>query len=139
MFDNLSMYGPRPPKIEINEYRAPTDQSISIYNELRDKAIDSIIECGASQFGVDEIYWVVFDNPNIQGITFELSMTINGRKVRESLNISRMKLLCRTEEFILKEVSDIISNFITQIVSREVMKNLIQLNSGTIANLLSKK
>jgi hypothetical protein len=139
MFDNISMYGPTPQKIEINEYRAPTDQSISIYNELREKAINDIVDCGASQFGVDEIYWVVFDNQAIQGITFDLTMIINGRKVRESLNISRMRLQCRTEEYLLKELGDIISNFIIEVVSREVMTNLIKVNSGTIANLLSKK
>jgi hypothetical protein len=139
MFDNISMYGPTPQKIEINEYRAPTDQSISIYNELREKAINDIVDCGASQFGADEIYWVVFDNQAIQGITFELSMTINGRKIRDSLNIRRINILCRTEEYVLKEISSIISNFIIQVISKEVMTDLIRVNAGTIANLLSKK
>jgi hypothetical protein len=68
-------YGPKEKVIEvnINEYRAPTDDSIAICNEIREKTIQSIIDNGADQFDVNEIYWVVFDSPETRGMRLSLS------------------------------------------------------------------
>jgi hypothetical protein len=124
--------------IKIDEHRAPTDASIAICNEIREKTIKSIIDSGADQFDVNEIYWVVFDSPETRGMRLSLSFYVDGSKVQEILDIPYIKLrACNTQES-LKKLQSIVGEFIVSIVSQKIEKNLIQMNAGKLANILEK-
>lgn len=50
--DSRTIY---PEKIEHHEHRAPTDESIRIYDEMRDKARESVVCAHAGDIGLDMV------------------------------------------------------------------------------------
>lgn len=125
-------------EVNINEYRAPTDASIAICNEIREKTIQSIIDNGANQFDVNEIYWVVFDSPENRGMKLSLSFYVDGSKVQEILDIPYIKLRACNNQESFKKLQSIVREFIVGIVSQKIEKNLVQMNVGKLANILEK-
>lgn len=125
-------------EVNINENRAPTDASIAICNEIREKTIQSIIDNGANQFDVNEIYWVVFDSPENRGMKLSLSFYVDGSKVQEILDIPYIKLRSCNNQESFKKLQSIVREFIVGIVSQKIEKNLVQMNVGKLANILEK-
>lgn len=131
-------YSKEKKEVNINEYRAPTDASIAICNEIREKTIKSIIDNGANQFDVNEIYWVVFDSPDNRGIKLGLSFYVDGSKVQKTLDIPYIKLHDYNKQESVDKFQSIVREFIVGVVSQKIEKNLIKMNVGKLATILEK-
>lgn len=59
-----------------HEHRAPTDDSIRLYDEIRQKAVDSIVARGRAPLAAD-VTWAVIDCPMIGGFEIVGVFTLN--------------------------------------------------------------
>jgi hypothetical protein len=93
---NLSMYGPRSLDVKVEktsyEYRAPTDDSIRILDEMRDKVIKGILDCGSVELNVKLFRWAVHPSREHIGFDIDFALTINGGPVEGRATIGRMTL-----------------------------------------------
>ena len=120
MFNTYNSYGgPSKVDVKVNEHRAPTDESIRIYDEMKRKALESVLSSGVEELGVD-FKWVVMRNEGTRYIDFHYNMVIQGQKVNGKISISPLTLPTNVEamanvirEKIVKAVSETIANAMT--------------------------
>jgi len=116
--------------VVVKEYKAPTDDSIRIYNELKEKAIESILDHGSESLSCDSLSWTIFKSPEIQGFRINFSLLINGRNCKGNIDIRTKDILYRYRD--VKDVCDEIKtiihreivNFISSIISQDLMKEI---------------
>lgn len=82
MFD-IYQRGSRVQKVyaETHEHRAPTDDSIRIYGEMREKVIESILATGSGPLE-STIQWAVFSRPEIDGWEIRGRFCLNGQEIQ---------------------------------------------------------
>lgn len=76
MFNRTTVYeGSRyPGKVEITERRAPTDDSIRIYKELEQKALDSVFDIQANSHGQRSFAAIYENKPGLGVELHDLSI-----------------------------------------------------------------
>jgi hypothetical protein len=121
MFDRTQVNFPHTLNVRVDEHRAPTDDSVRIFGEYREKAIQSILDAGRDSLTVDQIEWVVEDAPEIIGIRIHLTFFVDGRKCRESFPIMSRELF-GSDEMKLDFISGKIRKHVTEAVSMEIEK-----------------
>lgn len=129
---------PQTLKVHINEHRAPTDDSIRLYEEYRDKAIKSIIDINTESLSIDKIQWIIRDAPEIYGIYIDLVFFVDGKKCEETIKICKMDMRGDIEkqcEIITHHVYDCV----IASVSREITYKLFDSMGAKISNAIIRK
>lgn len=125
--------------VVVKEYKAPTDDSIRVYNELKEKAISSILDTGLENFSVNNLRWTVFDLPEVCGIRIHLSLFINEKECNTNIDIRARDLLYhyKTEDF-ANELKLQIYKKVTEFISQEISVDLFKTMGDRISSLLGK-
>ncbi len=144
--DGRTEYVPYEKNVTINEHKAPTDKSIELLNEFKDKATKDII-CSIK---IDENYikgsFIAFQQsfPN-DSVRFYLRFNLNGNEYLFEDNIDRrefneqMVINIQHNEFNPQKHNKTIINFIHRKFSECIAMNLIQQNPEFIRNILNPK
>lgn len=94
----------------VNIHNAPTDESIRLYDEMREKAEKSIIDSFSINTTLFSCHVVVAENPEFyDAFTIWFKLKLNDETITDSFKIERY----RYEEDTVKEVVSKISNIIT--------------------------
>lgn len=135
----VNHYLPRELQVRIDERRAPTDDSIRLYGEMRDKAVSSVLSVGAETFGIDKIRWAISDAPEINGIRLDLNFNVDGRECHEQIYYSAWDVTPASDK--QKQADEIIEKIekrVVAAVSREITKQLFKRMAGQIGQALLK-
>ena len=83
-----------PKTIEVHqtthEHRAPTDDSIRLFDEMRRKAIRSVVASGQTSLTVGKATWHVFNSPEIPGFLIHGVFVLNGKQIDFECRVTRM-------------------------------------------------
>ena len=95
MFDQLHLHArPRTENVYHNtkvvEERAPTDDSIKLYEEIKEKAFDSIIESIKIQDNLFNAKALLVKDPMTFGMKFYYTFRINGEEFKGSDDVDDM-------------------------------------------------
>jgi len=89
-------YIPYVKRVEVTEHRAPTDDSIRLYKEMEEKAVNNII--GKEIFKDNELNGVVlyveYGAP-INDIVAHIKFSLNGKQYHEKVEVERCSMLDR--------------------------------------------
>jgi hypothetical protein len=129
---------PQTLKAQVYEHRAPTDDSIRLYEEYREKAIKSIIDINTEHLSVDKIQWIIRDAPEIYGIYIDLVFFIDGRKCKETIKISKTEIYGDIEKQ-CEIITNHIYNCVIASVSKEITFRLFKSIGAKISNAIIKK
>jgi len=81
MFNTTNTYvGGGKQEVTITEHRAPTDDSTRIYDEMKCKAIESVLSSGFDELGID-FKWAVTKDHASQRIEFNYYIMIKDQRV----------------------------------------------------------
>lgn len=111
MFLNVTNnYSPR--NIDIHEHRAPTDESIKIFNELKEKASASILDSFIVKNNRFDTELAVFLSMEDYSKIISYKMMINGKPLTGKFKIPSQDVLCREKilEFVLSNFTTIFLN-----------------------------
>lgn len=136
MFNSTTFNSPKSVDVTITENKAPTDDSIRLYGELRDKAIASIINIGDSNFSVDKITWVVMDAPEIDGIILYLTFFVNEKECKETMYITTRDLYGVNKENRCELIVNKVRILVRRRVSEEITALLFRSMAARICTLL---
>jgi hypothetical protein len=129
---------PQTLKVKIDEHKAPTDDSIRLYEEYREKAIKSIIDINTESLSVDKIQWIIRDAPEIYGIYIDLVFFVDEKKCEETIKISKRDMHGNAEK-----QCEIITNYVYDCVvasvSREITYKLFNSMGTKISNAIIRK
>ena len=125
--------------IDITERRAPTDESIRIYDDLRERAISSILAAGRQGFEAKLLNWAVFEKPEFAGFEVRIDLSACDKVVDCSVRIDRRDVMNnpRPEAF-CDAVSAKIQEAVANAVSGAITKQLFQEASRDIALQIEK-
>ncbi len=80
-------YGPKEKPLNVTitqtttEHRAPTDDSIRIIQEMRDKIIRGILDTGSEELNSNLLRWSVHPGEGFRGVEIRFALTFNGKPV----------------------------------------------------------
>lgn len=129
---------PQTLKVHIDEHRAPTDDSIRLYEECREKAIKSIIDFNTESLSIDKIQWIIRDAPEIYGIYIDLVFFVNGRKCQESIKLSKIDIHGNIEKQ-HETITERIFDCVVASVSRKMTYQLFDTMGDKIINAIIRK
>jgi hypothetical protein len=109
--------------IEINVNKAPTDDSIRIYGEMREKAYADILASGKEAFGVSGTRWVATRRLDPWGIEISFAVEVNGREHEGHCFVGQMDLANTQGPF---EACDKIEKAMREAVTRLVVDKLLE-------------
>ena len=129
---NTTINNPHTLQVRIDERRAPTDDSIRLYGEYRDKAIESILGVGKETMSIDQIQWTLVKMPEIRGIRLYLNFFIDGTSCEEEITMHQYDFLGSVQDK-CRAIQDRIHERVIAAISREVEKRLFKSMAGDIA------
>ena len=116
-------YNKFPEKIYVQENKAPTDESIKYYEELREKAIKSI----ANSYTIEnsEIKGVVIEFERIcyhQQFQILIAAKINGEEIRKIINVDNHLPMSQGthKEQIVAKTKEVLQKFILDSIIKEL-------------------
>lgn len=137
MFNTSYSGGPRSVNVRAttHEHRAPTDDSVRLLNEMRQKLIDQIVSSGRAPFA-NEISWHVLDRPETFGVEIVGLFKLNGREHRFAIHLRSARLRSEAEP---NTVVDEIYESLTKQVAGALTEDLLRGHMGEIIQAISKK
>lgn len=133
------MYGPRSLEVNVHktshEHRAPTDDSIRILDEMRDKVIKGILDCGSVELNAKLFRWAVHSSREHYGFDINFELTVNEKAVEGRATISRMTIsrlsgqeLCNhIREQLYESIKNSISDLLLDDILREAQYKIYQI------------
>lgn len=134
-------YGPREitVKARIDEHRAPTDDSIRLYGEMREKVIDSVLFAGRESFRADNILWTLFDQPELNGVRLELRFDVNGQRHASTVYIGRHEVdHIREPRERVEAIAKMIRERIRNVIEEALVDDLFRHMTVSVAERLLK-
>jgi hypothetical protein len=95
----------------VKEYRAPTDESISLYSEMKEKALKSIL--WQHQIPGNTFKGVI--TKSIEPYTVHLCFVLNNKKHKVSAYINPL-----SEKRIVEQLCDAISDYVASVILSEI-------------------
>lgn len=94
MFDSHThKYWPDEMNVSISEKRAPTDDSIRLFMEMREKTIGSILASGMIPGEACLLRWVVVHLPEWHGFVVKFVVSVNEKEHEGSFSMRRSDLM----------------------------------------------
>jgi hypothetical protein len=140
MFDSYHKHTyTSPSKIDISEHRAPTDDSIRLFGEMRDKAIDSVVASGRIAGVACLARWVMLDDPAWNGWTIKFVVEVNGEEHFGEVYAGRADMMISSspQDFI-DAVSGKMLSAVRDVVSVAIHERLVKESVGSIVSAHSK-
>lgn len=131
---NINAY-PREVNVRVKEERAPTDDSIRLYGEMRDKVIADILAAGRESVGVGDFQWVAIRMPEIMGLRIAFSLVVNGELCSEEIDIDGMTVAMagRSPELQCRKIEEIVLAKVHELVSRKILASMFTHMAGEIS------
>jgi hypothetical protein len=85
-------YSPSELKVKIEEKKAPTDDSIRLYDEIKEKVFQSITDRVTFECNTFKGQLLIYDNAQMFGYSCRLICELNGIKYNETFNIDKTYL-----------------------------------------------
>lgn len=114
----------------VTEVKAPTDESIKLLNEWKDKLMEQIVGVYRTEDCPINMVSVISKNPNTMGTLMAIKTTINGEDKYYNYKINEEQLLTsslteilqeRFEEIVKENVADLVRDLLVKtVVSRKL-------------------
>lgn len=123
MFNRTIINTPSTQQVRVEEHRAPTDDSIRLFSEYREKAIKSVLDAGTESMSIDQVQWVVMEAPEVYGVRLYLTFFVDGKKCTEEITVQKRDLFGSLESK-FEAIENRIRDHVVRAVSRELHKQL---------------
>lgn len=124
-------YEPHTHKVEVTENRAPTDDSIRLYGEFRDKAIKSILAAGSEDLSIGGLRWTLIEDVPQRCHRLHLEFFVDGRRCECNVAIadrmSKVGSVERLSQKIQKSIADAIASEIRSQIPIDIAIKVSQL------------
>jgi len=135
MFNTTNTYvGGGKQEVTITEHRAPTDDSIRLYGEMKDKALNSILMSGFDRLDID-FKWAVVEDSYKMCVTFYYSMEIKGRKANGRVDVYRDQLSHGTSDKV-SEIAQKAVKAVSETIAECMLYDLFKTQSSNISDAL---
>ncbi|MCK9460618.1 MAG: hypothetical protein M0R80_13350 [Proteobacteria bacterium] len=120
MFDTYVTKQAAPYPQTITEIKAPTDDSIRIYKELKEKVTSELLACFRTKDNGFECTWHLFDRPEIQGAILVCRFSLNGHDHQVKIDIDdRM-----TTDEVAQKINKVLTESLSVIMIRYINEGL---------------
>ena len=131
MFNKTIVNTPHTLQVRVDEHRAPTDDSIRLFSEYRDKAIQSVLDVGRESMSIDQVQWTVVEAPEIRGVTLYLTFFVDGRRCEETITLHHGEF-GGSPESQCDAIKSRVQDRVIAAVSRELCKQLFVTMGGKV-------
>ena len=125
MFYTFQANLPREINTTITEHRAPTDESIRLFHEMREKAIASVVDAGREQGG-DILRWALMDRQETRSKELHLVVTVNGKESRSTAVFDDCTMSHHRGSDLVQAVNDRVGDAIKAVVIEAISKGLFK-------------
>lgn len=115
MFNTTKVYNTtnHPKTIEVNEHRAPTDESIKILREMEEKVMNNIISMGKIEDNIFNTKWYIFHDNYSWEEKCRCVFTLNGKEYKfefylPSKYTEKSQIIPKIKEDLLKKLSEVL-------------------------------
>lgn len=124
MFDHYTVRGkeyiPYEKSVSVVEKRAPTDDSIRLYAEIKEKAYSSVLSTIELQDNILNLSAIVYEEVNSMHKVCKYRLTLNGKEILGEKRIDALDI--KTKD--IREVYSEIVNDISQYIAVEILKEV---------------
>lgn len=125
-------------EVMVNEHRAPTDESVKIYDELREKATRSIVSAGVEELSAELMQWTLTQTEPMRWV-LKFFVTVNGRREEGQVAFNGFDVRIKsTDEQAANFVREKVVAAIKDIVERAIYKQLFREGAVSIVSMLRK-
>jgi len=113
-------------EVNITEKRAPTDDSVRIAEEFREKALSSILASGRDPMGANLFRWFSIARSEWGGIDFMYCVEVDGREHSGVVKIDRYDIHSGSPEqscdLIAGKIADSVRATVSEAIHRELFR-----------------
>lgn len=117
IYENKTQYVDR--NVTVKEYRAPTDESVKLLNEMTDKALNNIVQNFNTSNNCLQMTGAVYMDERLQQKSFLLKFTLNGKDHKLRVDVDGWE--CLTQQQMVGKVYTKVCEKLTE----ELMKPLL--------------
>lgn len=117
-------------EIHITENRAPTDESVRIAEEMREKVLKSILASGREKLGTQILRWAVLDMPEFEGAKLSFAIEIDQFEYKGEVLFDAAELRLGSASDACRLIEEKVENEVRNIVTRALTSSLFHNGAG---------